>query len=73
MIVTRSQTFRNTSSENRELSDNEIETSFPELLTREQMTDLDNDDLSNRQHGNERDVIDQRFCNGYEYSTFSIR
>ena len=61
MIVTRSQTYRNTSSENRELSDNEIETSFPELLTREQMTDLDNDDLSNRQHGNERDVIDQRF------------
>ena len=45
MVVTRSQTNRNNSSEQRTMSDNEIEASFPDLLTREQMTELDSDEL----------------------------
>ena len=61
MVVIRSQTFRIKSPEKRIMSDNESEVSFPELFTREQMTDLDNDDLLNRERGNETDVIDQRF------------
>ena len=60
MVVTRSQTYRNNISEKRRRSDNESEASFPELLTREQMTDLDNDDLLNRRQSNERNTIDQR-------------
>ena len=43
------------------MSDNESEASFPEVLTREQMTDLDNDELLNAQHRNEGNAIDQRF------------
>ena len=61
MVVTRSQTFRNNLSESRKMSDNESGASFPDLLTAEQMADLDNDDLLNRQHSNERNAIDQRF------------
>ena len=36
--------------------------SFLEVLTREQMTDLDNDDLLNRHSNSDRTMIDQRFC-----------
>ena len=61
MVVTRSQTFRNNLSESRKMSDNESEASFPDIRTREPTTDSDNDDLLNRQHSNERNVIDQWF------------
>ena len=61
MVVTRPQTFRNISSECRKMSDNESEASFPDLLTREQMTDLDNGDILIRQHSNKRNAINQRF------------
>ena len=42
-------------------SDNESESSFPDILSTEQMNELDNDDLLNRQDDTERDVIDRRF------------
>ena len=61
MVVTRSQTNKNNSSEQRTMSDNESETSFPDLLTREQMTELDSDELLNRQRNSEKDMIGQRF------------
>ena len=60
MVATRSQTIRNILSEGRDTSDNESEASFPEVLTKGQMTNLDNDDLFNSQHRNERNAIDQR-------------
>ena len=45
------------------MSDNESGVSFPELLTGEQMTDFDSNDMMNRQNNTatERNVIDQRF------------
>ena len=61
MVATQSQTIRNNLSEGRDTSDNESEAIFPEVLTEGQMTDLDNDDLFNSQHRNERNAIDQRF------------
>ena len=61
MVATQSQTIRNNLSEGRDTSDNESEAIFPEVLTKGQMTDLDNDDLFNSQHRNERNAIDQRF------------
>ena len=42
-------------------SNNESETRFIDILFREQMNELDNDDLLNRQSDTERDVIDRRF------------
>ena len=43
------------------MNDNESETSFPGLHTREQMTELDNNELLNRQRNPERDMFNQRF------------
>ena len=42
-------------------SDNESDTSFPEVLSREQMTKLDSDDFLNRRRDTEGNMIDQRF------------
>ena len=64
MVITRSQ-----SNQNREIeietmdrsSDNESETSFPDVLSREQIADLDFDDLLNRRRNNGNYSIDQRF------------
>ena len=61
MVATQSQTIRKILSEGRDTSDNKSEASFPEVLTKRQMTDLDNVDLFNSQHRNERNAIDQRF------------
>ena len=61
MVVTRSQTNKNNFSEQRIMSDNESDSSFPDLLAREQMIELDSDELSNQQRYSERDMIDQRF------------
>ena len=58
MAATRSQTNRNNSSEQRTMSNNESETSFPDLLTSEQKTELDIDELLNRQGNPEKDMID---------------
>ena len=64
MVTTRSQ-----SNQNREIeietmdrsSDSESETSFPDVLSREQIADLDSDDLLNRRRNNDNYSIDQRF------------
>ena len=61
MVVTRSQTNKTNSSEQRIMSDNESETSFPDLLTRQQMTELDSHELLNQQLYSERVIIDQQF------------
>ena len=61
MVVTRSQTNKNKFSEQKIMSDNESDSSFPDLLAREQMIELDSDELSNQQRYSERDMIDQRF------------
>ena len=64
MVTTRSQSNRN-----RELnietmdrsSDNESESTFPDILSRDQIADLDSDDLLNRQQSNDNLSIDRRF------------
>ena len=61
MVVTRSQINKTNSLEQRIMSDNESETSFPDILTREQMTELNSDDLLNQQRYSERHISDQRF------------
>ena len=64
MVITRSQSSQNRQVEIENMdrsSDNESESSFPELLSRDQMVDLDSDDvLTRRQNGNNYN-IDQRF------------
>ena len=42
-------------------SDNESEASFPDVLSREQMTELDSDNLLNDRNNIEKNTIDQRF------------
>ena len=61
MVVTRSQINKTNSLEQRIMSDNESETSFPDILTREQLTELNSDDLLNQQRYSERHIFDQRF------------
>ena len=61
MVFTRSQVQNNTTSGRTRMRDNESDTSFPEVLTREQMTDFDSNDILNRQNIAERNPIDQKF------------
>ena len=64
MVTTRSQSSRNFQTENINMdrtSDNESEASFPDILSREQMTELDSNDLLNDRNNIEKNVIDQRF------------
>ena len=64
MVTIRSQSTRSSKTESERMeraSDDERETSFPDILSREQMIELDSDDLLNRQRDTKRDVIDQRF------------
>ena len=61
MVNTRSQDRDNNTLESTRMSDNESETSFFEVLTREQMIELDSHDILNRQDNTERTVIDRRF------------
>ena len=64
MVITRSPSSQNRQVEIENMdrsSDNESESRFPELLSRDQMVDLDSDDvLTRRQNGNNYN-IDQRF------------
>ena len=63
MVTTRSRITRNSKVENERMeraNDNERETSFPDILAREQMNEIDNDDLLSRQHNTETNMIDQR-------------
>ena len=61
MVNTRSQNCDKNTLESTRMSDNESETSFPEVLTREQMIKFDSHDILNRKNNTERTVIDRRF------------
>ena len=64
MVTTRSQSSRNFQTENINMdrtSDNESEASFPDILSREQMTELDSNNLLNDRNNIEKNMIDQRF------------
>ena len=61
MVNTRSQIRDNNTLESTRMSDNESETGFPDVLTRERMIDFDSHDILNRQNKTERNVIDRRF------------
>ena len=61
MVFTRSQVRNNNTSKRTRMSDNESDAIFPKVLTREQMTDFDNNDILNRQNIADRNPIDQRF------------
>ena len=64
MVTTRSQSNRIREVDNRVMDrsgDNESEASFPDILSRDQMAELDTDDLLNRQRKNDGYSIDQRF------------
>ena len=64
MVITRSQSSQNRQVEIENMdrsSDNESESSFPELLSRDQMVDLDSDDVLTRRQNGDNYNIDQRF------------
>ena len=64
MVITRSQSSQNRQVETEYMdrsSDNESEASFPELLSRDQMVDLDSDDVLTRRQNSNSYSIDQRF------------
>ena len=64
MVTTRSQSNQSREMEIETIdrsSDNESETSFPDVLSREQIADLDSDDLLNRRRNYDNYSIDQRF------------
>ena len=61
-VTTTSQSSKNFQPENTNMdrtSDNESEASFPDILSREQMTELDSDNLLNDRN-NIKNMIDQR-------------
>ena len=63
MVTTRSQSYRIREVDNSAMdrsSDNESEASFPDILSRDQMTELHTDDLLNRQRITDGYSIDQR-------------
>ena len=61
LVVTRSQAHISDTSERARMSYNESDVSFPEVLTRKQMSDFDSNDILNRQSIPERNPSDQRF------------
>ena len=64
MVITRSQSSQNRQVETENMdrsSDNESEASFSELLSRDQMVDLDSDDVLTRRQNSNSYSIDQRF------------
>ena len=64
MVITRSQSSQNRQVETENMdrsSDNESDASFPELLSRDQMVDLDSDDVLTRRQNSNSYNIDQRF------------
>ena len=60
MANTRSQSRNNNTLESTRMSDNESETSFPEVRTREKMIEFDSHDILERQNNTETTVIDRR-------------
>ena len=61
MVSTRSQVRNSNTTEGTRMSDNERDASFPKVLTREQMTEFDSNDILNRQKIMVGIPIDQRF------------
>ena len=61
MVNTRSKIRDKHTLESTKMSDNEKETSFADVLTREQMIEFDSHDILNRQNNTETNVIDRRF------------
>ena len=64
MVTTRSQSNQNRQTENGTMnrsSDSESETSFPDVLSRDQIADLDSEDVLTRRQNNNNYDIDHRF------------
>ena len=64
MVTTRSQNNQNRQTENGIMdrsSDSENETSFPDVLSRDQIADLDSEDVLTRRQNNNNYDIDHRF------------
>ena len=64
MVKTRSQNTRTETANTTRMegySDNESECSLPEVLSRDQMNDADNEDLLGRRTNSEQSMVDQRF------------
>ena len=61
MVVSRSQANRNNLPEPEAMSENESELSVPDILSRTQMTEFDEDDLLNRNNDVEHNNIERRF------------
>ena len=64
MVTTRSQSNQNRQTENGTMdrsSDSEGETSFPDVLSRDQIADLDSEDVLTRRQNNNNYDIDHRF------------
>ena len=64
MVTTRSQSNRDRQIETQNMdrsSDSESDASFPEVLSRDQIENLDSEDVLTRHHGNHDNSVDQRF------------
>ena len=64
MVTTRSQSNRDKQIETQNMdrsSDSESDTSFPDVLSRDQIENLDSGGVLTRHHGNHNNSVDQRF------------
>ena len=61
MVITISQINRNNQLETENLTDNESDNSFPDLLSREQMVEFDNGDWLSKERNYNRNRVEQRF------------
>ena len=64
MVTTRSQSNRDKQIETQNMdrsSDSESDASFPDVLSRDQIENLDSEDVLTRHHGNHYNSVDQRF------------
>ena len=64
MVTTRSQSNLDRQIETQNMdrsSDSESDASFPEVLSRDQIENLDSEDVLTRHHGNHDNSVDQRF------------
>ena len=64
MVTTRSQSNRDKQIETQNMdrsSDSESDASFPDVLSRDQIENLDSGDVLTRHHGNHNNSVDQRF------------
>ena len=64
MVTTRSQSNRDKQVETQNMdrsSDSESDASFPDVLSRDQIENLDSEDVLTRHHGDHNNSVDQRF------------